>query len=142
MPLFKVTRSLNHNLVAYEPNTIHEFKESDAITELIDMGVLVLVPAQKEKDLKEASLKLDGKPLSKVQEETKTPPPTQAFCPKCESRVDILPKETYFYIPDKSDVIMKQETCAKCGSKIPAVKANAEEKKKIEGGLIQLKKIN
>lgn len=139
MPLFKVTRSLNHDLVVYEPNTIHEFKNSDAITHLVNTGVLVLVPAQEEKNLKETSLNLDDRPLSEIQKETKTEPLIKALCSKCGLRVDVLPKETFFYKSETSDFFMKSETCAKCGNKITS-RVNAEERKKIEGGLIQLKK--
>lgn len=111
MPLFRVQRRLNHDLVAYEPNTIHEFKCSDAIQHLVDIGVLIQIDPSKS-----------------------------TFCPTCKARaIGVDEGETHYYKSDESNVIMKQETCARCGRMLNA-KARPDELKKIKEGSLKVEK--
>ena len=139
MPLFKVTRTLIYDLITYQANTIHEFQDSQTIIDLIDNGVLIPVTAQQEKTLKETSQKLDNKPLDEIQKETEVKEQLKTECPKCKLKVAILPKETIFYESKQAGHYTKQETCVKCGTKIPS-KVNADEHRKIESGEIKLQK--
>ena len=129
MHLFKVTRSLIHDLTPYTPGTIHEFIYSKDIQLLIESGVLVPFDEQTKEELQKKRLEMGFDKNSN--EWQPTDGIVKTLCPKCEKRVEVLKEETRFYIPAGGDFIMKLEICATCRSTLTS-KTNRDECKQLQ----------
>ncbi|MDP2939519.1 MAG: hypothetical protein Q8O13_05535 [Candidatus Omnitrophota bacterium] len=124
MHLFKVTRSLIHDLAPYTPGTIHEFIYSKDIQQLMEEGVLVPLDEQTKEELQKKRLEMGFD--KNCTEWQPTDGIVKTLCPKCEKRVEVLKEETSFYKPADGEFIMKLEICATCRSTLRS-KANRDE---------------
>lgn len=140
MPLFKVTRNLNHNLITYAPDSIHNFDDCEATQHLVNTGVLIPIDSTQKAKLAKTSLEV-GNSKEKTPSEKVDVHPTdkiaKTLCPTCQKRVEVLKDKTEFYRASKGTTIMKKEVCSGCNRSLIS-KAKVEETEHIHKDNIKI----